>query len=232
MADLRTPLALFDLDDTLCDYVSARDLRLWIAFQEAAGQLAEDLLARMVSESIATQPHGVDHFPELFAAHGLDPASAGLAIDWYRSNRFHGLRLFDDAVPVLAELRARGHRLGIITNGPAEVQRAKVDLLGVEPLVDFVIISGEFGVAKPDPRIFREALRLGRASEREALHVGDSLEFDIAGASATGIRTAWVNRHGAARTAADPEPDHVVRTASEALALITGERPRPAATGC
>ena len=95
-----------------------------------------------------------------------------------------------------------------------------------------MIISGEFGVAKPDPAIFREALRLGSASADQALHVGDSLEFDVAGASAAGIRSAWVNRRGAARREGDPLPDHEIRTASEALRLIAGERVRHAATGC
>lgn len=222
MTDIRYPLALFDLDDTLCDYAAARDLRLRVAFQEAAGTLEADFLDRMVAESIAVQPHGAEHFPDLFRGHGLDPDAAPAAIRWYRANRYHGLELFDDAVGVLSALRERGHRIGIITNGPADVQRAKVDLLGVEPLVDFVIISGEFGAAKPDPSIFREALRLGSATAPEALHVGDSLEFDVAGASAAGIRSVWVNRHGTERSPADPEPDHEIPTVQEALRLIAG----------
>jgi len=220
VVDRRRRLALFDLDDTLCDYAAARDLRLRVAFQEAAGPLDAELLDRMAEESIAVQPHGADHFPELFRRHGLDPDRASEAVRWYREHRYHGLALFDDAVPVLSTLRSRGHRLGIVTNGPAEVQRAKIDLLGVEPMVDFVIVSGEFGVAKPDPAIFREALRLGESDAAEAIHVGDSLEFDVAGAAAAGIRSAWINRRGAIRGAADPAPDHEIRTASDALGLV------------
>ena len=85
--------------------------------------------------------------------------------------------------------------IGIVTNGPTEVQHAKLELLGIDRLVDFVLVSEEFGVAKPDPRIFREALRLAGVAAEDAVFVGDSAEFDIAGAQAAGIPTVWVNRH-------------------------------------
>ena len=87
--------------------------------------------------------------------------------------------------------------IGIVTNGPTEVQRAKLELLGIDRLVDFVLVSEEFGVAKPDPAIFREALRLAGVKPEEAIFVGDSVEFDMAGARAAGIPTVWVNRHAA-----------------------------------
>jgi len=85
--------------------------------------------------------------------------------------------------------------LGIVTNGPAEVQRAKLELLGIEKLVDFVIVSEEFGVAKPEPEIFYEALWRAGVDADEAVFVGDSAEFDIAGAHGAGIAPVWVNRN-------------------------------------
>ena len=224
---------LFDLDDTLCDYASARRERLRLAFTLAPdGAFRErkgiDLEA-MIADSIETQPHGADHFPGLFAQYGIaDPDHARAAAEWYRSNRFHGLDFFPEARDVLGSVRARltamprasARPLGLITNGPAEVQRAKIDLLGVGDLVDFAVISGEFGVAKPDPAIFREALDLAGVEAGEAIFIGDSVEFDMAGAHAAGIPSVWLNRHGRAWSESGWKPCREIRSLDEALLLL------------
>lgn len=227
-------LLLFDLDDTLCDYATARARRLRIAFNldrfAEVGATGRDI-ERMIADSLATQPHGTDHFPTLFSRHGIDdPRVADAAMTWYRDNRFHGLDLFADAAPTLAKLRlARDssgrrveRRIGVVTNGPADVQRAKVELLGILDLVDFVVISGEFGAWKPDPAIFHEALRLGEATPEESVFIGDSAEHDMAGARAAGIRTIWMNRSGIVWNTAEPEPDQTVRNVAELVALLSG----------
>ncbi len=227
-------LLLFDLDDTLCDYASARDVRLRRAFEAALRTTLPDHgidMAQLVAESVATHPHGADHFGELLQAYGISDADvAATAATWYRTNRFHGLELFPDAVPVLDVLRAalpQPHgRIGLITNGPAEVQRAKIELLQVARHVDFIIISGEFGVWKPDPAIFAEALRLGEATAADAVFIGDSVEHDMAGARAAGIRSIWVNRGNRSWTDAAPPPDHHIRALSDLPGLL-GLNSRP-----
>ena len=218
---------LLDLDDTLCDYSAARERRLRIALADAAG-LPEDApeLASLVDASIARQPHGADHFRELLAEHGFDSGNrVDAATAWYRANRFHGLELFPDSLVVLEQLR-RGPRagparpLGIITNGPAEVQRDKVALLQIRHLVDFVIISGEFGVNKPDPAIYAAALQMAGAAAEETVFVGDSVEHDMAGAHASGLRTVWINRHGGPWTGSDRLPDRQIRHIGELPRLV------------
>ncbi|GIW04389.1 MAG: hydrolase [Thermomicrobiales bacterium] len=196
-------LVLFDLDDTLCDYASARAKRLRIAFTEALATRPEGAasidLDSLIAESIAIQPHGSDHFESLLGRAGItDPAVIERVSTWYRTNRFYGLKLFDDALDTIHAIRqALPHRrIGIVTNGPADVQRDKIALLNLTPAVDFVLISEEIGIAKPDPAIFAEALRRANVTPDEAIMVGDSPEFDIAGASAAGIRAIWVNRAG------------------------------------
>jgi putative hydrolase of the HAD superfamily len=221
-------LLLFDLDDTLCDYASARDQRLRRAFHSALHAEHPDHgidMDQLVTDSVATHPHGADHFGELLQARGIrDAAVAHAAASWYRTNRFHGLELFTDAVPVLDLLRAtlpQPHgRIGVITNGPAEVQRAKIELLQVARHVDFIIISGEFGVWKPDPAIFAEALRLGEAEAKEAVFIGDSVEHDMAGARSAGIRSIWVNRADRPWTDAAPPPDHQIQALSDLPRLL------------
>ena len=224
---------LFDLDDTLCDYSAARQTRLRIAFQlDNEGRRRERPnvdIDRMIEESIAIQPHGADHFGDLFARYGIaDRSAAESAARWYRTNRFHGLQLFPEAAEVLAALGqitypngAIGRRpLGIVTNGPTEVQRAKADLLGIADFVDFIIISEEFGEAKPGPGIFREALWRCGATPADTLFVGDSPEFDIAGATSLGLRTVWVNRRHVDWDHHTPTPAYQIGSLRELLSLL------------
>lgn len=219
------PLVLFDLDDTLCDYSGARVGRLRSAFAEAfAAAGIEDVdLDAVIAESIAVHPHGSDHFAELLARHGAtDPDLARAARRWYHQHRFLGLALYPDARSVLAAIRALPgvEGLGVITNGPADVQRDKLDLLELWPEIDFAVISGEFGIEKPDQPIFREALRLGGRAAAEAVYIGDSPEHDIEGARATGIPAIWMNR-GAIRWPLDSSaPDREVRELTELLELL------------
>jgi FMN hydrolase / 5-amino-6-(5-phospho-D-ribitylamino)uracil phosphatase len=231
--DPRPKAVIFDLDDTLCDYAAAREARLRRAFTLAPhcatrSGVAVDL-DHMIAESIQMHPHGADHFQELFARFGIaDAGAASAAADWYRKNRFHGLHLFPGTEAVFSAVRnavlahdSRAARpIGIVTNGPTEVQRAKLELLGIDRLVDFVLVSEEFGVAKPDPEIFREALRLAGVRPEEAVFVGDSAEFDMVGAQASGIPTVWVNRHRRAWTEPSPPPTRQVRTLAELPQLL------------
>ncbi len=219
-------LVLFDLDDTLCDYGGARVGRLRIAFElaeETTGQSFVSPIDDLVSESIRIQPHGVDHFPTLLADHGIDdPAAADAATRWFVSNRFHGLQLFADAIETLNFVRSSrvDRRLGMVTNGPADVQSAKIDLLGLRPYFDFCLISGAFGSWKPDRAIFLEALSLGRAAPRKAVMIGDSAEHDIEGAEAAGIPTIWMNRHGLTWPEEIPSPTFVARNLGDVRQLL------------
>jgi putative hydrolase of the HAD superfamily len=119
-------------------------------------------------------------------------------------------RAYPEVPDVLARLRASGARLAVVSNWDVSLHDV-LERTGLRPLVDAVVISAELGVAKPDPAIFRAALdRLGAAPEG-AVHVGDSLEHDVAGARAAGLEAVLVARNGA------PAPDGVrtVRSLAE-----------------
>jgi HAD superfamily hydrolase (TIGR01549 family) len=223
----------FDLDDTLCDYASARLARLRIAFSlDAKGrprERPEQQLDQMIADSIRMHPHGVDHFEKLFAKYGIgEMGEAKAAANWYRQNRFHELRLFPEARKILTSVRTVAHvagatsrrPIGVITNGPTEIQKAKIDLLGIAECVDFVIISEEFGAAKPDASIFEAALELSGVEAAAAVFVGDSLEMDVAGAHAAGIRSIWVNALGVPSNEDGCAPDRQVRSVAEVPGLV------------
>lgn len=123
-----------------------------------------------------------------------DPALADeLATLFFLHERPARHRVYPDAEPTLAALR-RTHRLGLVTNGLVDLQRAKLGASGLEPYFDAVVVSTEVGIGKPDPRIFLHALAALGPVPDEAAMVGDSLERDVAGARAAGIRGIWLNR--------------------------------------
>lgn len=135
-------------------------------------------------------------------ATGLQPfnamdQSAELA-ERYRNERRSAYRLFPDALDVLSQFRAAGWRLGIVTNGPPDLQREKVQTTGLTEYVDVVVVSGEVGTGKPDPAIFAVALDRLEVPQSAAVMIGDSIERDMKGAQLTGMRTVWRPRHGAA----------------------------------
>lgn len=103
-------------------------------------------------------------------------------------------QLFSDVVPALAQLKGEGYRLGLITNidsDPAEY----LGRTGLNEYLDLVVASCLVGYDKPDPRIFHYALNAAGAAAQEAVHVGDLLCSDVAGAHAAGIRAVLLDRY-------------------------------------
>ncbi|MBR3764546.1 MAG: HAD family hydrolase [Clostridia bacterium] len=100
-------------------------------------------------------------------------------------------RPYPEAAEVLAALRARGYRIGIIANQSAGTED-RLRAWGLLAHIDLVIASAEEGVAKPDPAIFRIALERAGCEPAEAVMIGDRLDNDIAPAKAVGMRTIWL----------------------------------------
>jgi len=107
---------------------------------------------------------------------------------WEVSENFE---LFEDALPVLEELRAAELRLGLVSNGIRDlnefVAHHRLD-------VDAIVGSRAHGYVKPHPTIFQSALQQLGVDARAAVMVGDSLEEDIAGARALGMRAILIDR--------------------------------------
>jgi phosphoserine phosphatase len=123
----------------------------------------------------------------------------------HAEERRAGYRLFPGALEVLKQLHGRCH-LGIITNGLTEIQKEKIDRLGIEPYFDTLLISQEVGIAKPDAGIFQLALERVPCEPWEAVMVGDSLARDIAGARGAGMHSLWVRLGRPRELWPDPSP--------------------------
>lgn len=122
--------------------------------------------------------------------------------------------LYPDVMPGLEKL-AGDFTLVAVTNGNANLER-----IGIRHLFEDVVAAAEAGCAKPARQIFEQAITRSGYSNEEILHVGDHPETDIDGARQVGMRTAWINRNGAAWPDDLPEPDAVVTAIPELLDLL------------
>jgi putative hydrolase of the HAD superfamily len=102
---------------------------------------------------------------------------------------------FSDARPALIAARARGRRLIVVSNWDVSLHDV-LERLELAPLFDAIVTSAAVGSRKPSGEIFERALALARVARRRAVHIGDSVEDDVAGARAAGIEAILVRRDG------------------------------------
>jgi putative hydrolase of the HAD superfamily len=114
----------------------------------------------------------------------------------YHSLRDEAIKPFDDAVATVEWLRVQGCKLALLTNGGSAGQRLKIDRFALAPLFDAILIEGEVGFGKPDPRIYIQALAALDVPATEAWMVGDNLEWDVAGPQREGIAGIWIDARG------------------------------------
>ncbi|MEV4505420.1 HAD family hydrolase [Streptomyces klenkii] len=206
------PAALFDLDDCLIDTATAFDLYArW--FAGAFGVPLEEVKA--VNELHAGRH---DFFADLKKRFTIESPITELYADYCR--RMPPLTPRRPEVwRMVRALSHAGWHLAVLSNGSPVVQRAKLRHSGLHRFfpAHCVVVSGEWGPRKPDRALFDIALdALGVST---AVMVGDSLEDDVAGGAAAGLRTVWVaNGHDLRPN--DPRPDHVVQSVTEAGELL------------
>ncbi|WP_235485857.1 HAD family hydrolase [Streptomyces roseoverticillatus] len=206
-------MALFDLDDTLISRRGA--LADWIRqFRDSHGlddaselKLHETLSARAYPEDferIRQQLRLTEPAVQLWQAY-----VAGIA---ERMSPERGV------IEGLTQMRAAGWALVVVTNGAADIQRAKLERTGLLGSFDALCISGEIGVRKPSKEIFEEA---GRRCglPLAGWMVGDNPITDVGGGRAAGLRTVWISG-GQQWPAGVRSPDRVAPDASEAIAHL------------
>jgi HAD superfamily hydrolase (TIGR01509 family) len=131
--------------------------------------------------------------------------------------------LLGAAHALLEGLRERGLKLAVVANHwpePAWIVRRDVERLGIAERVDAVVLSGEVGLRKPDGAIFERALAELGVDATAALHVGDRLDDDVAGAAAVGMTTAQALWFNADDTSAGVEPDFLAFTPMDVLNAV------------
>jgi putative hydrolase of the HAD superfamily len=123
---------------------------------------------------------------------------------------------------LLESLRERGLRLALVSNAidPPDLLHRDLAEFGVAQRLDVAVFSSEVGRRKPDPAIFRYALERLEVDARDALMVGDTLETDIAGAAALGMRTCLALWFRADEDPSAPEPDYRAFTQMDVLTIV------------
>jgi putative hydrolase of the HAD superfamily len=130
-----------------------------------------------------------------------------------------------DSLTVLADLRRRGLRIGLVSNAHflPEMMREDIERFGVARFVDDAVFSSEVGVRKPHPDIFNKVLTAIGVAPRDALFVGDRVADDIAGAHTVGMRTVLTTEYR--QETLDPDgirPDFVITNLTGLLPIVDG----------
>lgn len=106
-------------------------------------------------------------------------------------------QLVDGAIDLLERLRSAGWKIGILSNGFTEVQHRKIRNSGLGPYIDYIVLSDDIGVNKPDVRLYRHAEQVAGVTAASCLMIGDNPDTDIAGALAAGWQAIYFNPAGA-----------------------------------
>jgi putative hydrolase of the HAD superfamily len=207
----RIEAVLFDLGGTLVD---ERDFAGWA---ELARSVLLDLTPDDLAHAYAEVEEEIDRDPGstrepserlverywsriLTVASGrpVGPETAARFVEARRrSDGEHPMPVYSDVRRCLDRLGAQHRRLGVVSNATSEARvRRILDQAGIVGYFEKVVASGTEGVRKPDPEIFRRALRrMGLAPDR-ALYVGNLRRTDALGARAAGLHSVWLHRDG------------------------------------
>ena len=196
-------VALFDLDSTLLDSALSEQLALRASFEHYSVSFTDEVLNKykvinaklwkdFEKNTIELEQLRVERFVRLCHELDLEIQSSEIA-DLYEHNLGKSGQLYTGARELLARIK-RTARMGLITNGLESVQKARLKHFNLYQYFDVILISGECGLAKPDPAIFQSSLELLNHDRKESvLMIGDSLSSDIAGANNFGIDSCWFN---------------------------------------
>jgi putative hydrolase of the HAD superfamily len=208
--------ALFDMDDTLIDRRSAYDEVYRVLYNQ-----------HEAIHGSTSWEEALEFFWTLSPDNATEPREAFLKIqekwpgvtgdpdshyNFYFSTMVKFMKVLPGAVDFIDWMNSSDVRWGVVTNGD-QFQHQKAEATGLDKKTPFVLASKLFGVNKPAPEVFMEAVRLldidGIQTE-EILFVGDNPYTDIIGAHGVGMKTAWI-RMGRSEYPDDaPAPDFII----------------------
>jgi putative hydrolase of the HAD superfamily len=208
-------LALFDLDNTLTDRQVA--FTAWAREFIAEHGIPTDALEWLThtdEDGFLPRP---DFFHAVHTRYRLNRSPADLQHDYER--RYPDFTHCPTATrEALADLRARGWQIGVVTNGLTTIQTRVLDQAGLFPYLDTYCVSETEKIRKPDPRIFQRAAERAGTDLQHAWMIGDNPTADITGGRNAGLRTIWIHR--GQRWGSGPSPDHIAADVPQAGAIL------------
>ena len=238
--------ALFlDMDETLCDTHSANEDAKRLMGLALRAQYGPEFDGQAVAEAYVvgiyrqwTEQQRARYLPiieqqsegafrlqlirDLLAQQGVDKVSDAEAValqQKFDRDRLQAFHFYPGISDFLAEAR-KLFTLVVITNGPEFSQIPKIEAVNLTEHVDHIIIGGQEPEQKPARSIFDKALKLANCEAHEAIHVGDSLAADIAGAHNSGITSVWIQHQQPLDAELGIDPHHTVLHPGEIPALI------------
>ena len=243
--------ALFlDMDETLCDTSAANARAAQLLAEGLTARYGEQLDAAALAQAYVDgiyrrwsdtqqarympiiEQHGEAAFRvqlllDLLAQRGVENASeadARTLQSKFDSDRLEAFHFYPGIADFLVEAR-KLFTLVVITNGPEFSQIPKVEAVKLAEYVDHIIIGGQESEQKPARSIFDKALKLANCEAHEAIHVGDSLATDIAGAHGSGITSVWIQHQQPLDAELGINPRHTLLHPDEIPALIRDLHP-------
>jgi putative hydrolase of the HAD superfamily len=142
--------------------------------------------------------------------------------DRFTAYREEQIFVFPGAHEAIDEFKARGVKLALVTNGAAEMQRAKIERFALTHRFDHIQIEGEHGFGKPEEKAYRHAMATLGVGPEDTWMVGDNLEWEIVAPQRLGIYAIWIDVHGDGLPAGSTvKPDRIIRSLTE---LVPGTR--------
>ena len=199
---LKTKAVLWDLDDTLYSRVAAARLtypgmfrkHLYENREDAFIEAAADFMIRHLVRDSMIHPSS---FAALLEAFPPDKDFCLADCQEYYFDHIHEFAVAgSEQVAVVKKLRALGTKTAIVTNVSADrfaFQHNKIAAMGLTPLFDTIVLSGEAGVHKPDRRVFDLATQRLGVSNEDCVFVGDNPDADIVGALGAGMEAVWID---------------------------------------
>lgn len=218
---------LFDLDNTLVQYERSPGEVLRASFETLESEplfSVEKYYARY--DEFAEKCDSMEELrSECFAAladeNGHEQQLGRDVADAFNDERDQtNVELLPSVTRVLSEL-SREYRLAIVTNGAPDAQQQKINAVNLERWVDAIVVAGHDVPPKPDPKPFERAIQSLNTTPDSTVHVGDSLETDIAGASAAGIDSIWISDNDEIK---EYTPTHRIESLGNLLSLPWIER--------
>ncbi len=222
-------VALFDLDSTLFDSALSEELSLKASLEHYSVSFTDEVLSiyKVINtqlwrdfeqNAIELDQLRIKRFTRLCQELNFAIQPSDLA-DLYEHNLGKFGKLYTGAAELLIQTRKTA-RTGLITNGLESVQKARLEHFNLYQYFEVILISGECGLAKPDPAIFQSALDLlDHKRKGSVLMIGDSLSSDIAGANNFGIDSCWYNPNRLKLQSSD-SPTFTVYSLQEIASLI------------
>ena len=229
---------IFDLYGTLVDIKTDEESAdVWQTACELLGESPDEwrrvreLYAKLCRSRVTVPEAEFDLcevFSDMLAKYGKSRGDMGELAWSFREASTRKLRLFPGVIKQLGELRKKGG-VYLLSNAQSCFTRRELDMLGLTPLFDGIIISSEVGIKKPSKDVFELALERFKLKKSECIYVGNDMRDDILGASRTGLMTAYVptEQSGSYPELNIPEPTYSAKDHTELWRILYGLSPNP-----